>query len=335
MIKLAVTGTGKLVQEILPVLTELTEIEVAVLCGTKRSENMVQKLCKEYEIPMGFTDYMEMLDSEELKDIDAVYLAVPNDLHYSMAKEALGAGVNVFLEKPFASNEREARELIELARKKRLYLTEAISNQYLPVYEKVRKLLSKLGRIRIVNCNFSQYSSRYDQFMEGECPRAFDPGHSGGALMDLNCYNLHFAAGLFGEPQEVLYHANVNRGADTSGVVHLIYPDFQCICTGAKDSDGPCELVIQGTGGYLLLKTKSNILEGPVYLHLNKNHKTEEIEIEEPKHRMIPEFLAYARMLEKKDYEQCLKRQEETLLVSRILDLARKSAGIHFPADDR
>ena len=64
--------------------------------------------------------------------------------------------------------------------------------------------------------------------------------------MDLNCYNLHFAAGLFGEPQEVLYHANVNRGADTSGVVHLIYPDFQCICTGAKDSDGPCELVIQG-----------------------------------------------------------------------------------------
>ena len=135
MIKLAVTGTGKLVQEILPVLTKLTEIEVAVLCGTKRSENMVQKLCKEYEIPMGFTDYTKMLDSEELKDIDAVYLAVPNDLHYSMAKEALGAGVNVFLEKPFASNEREARELIELARKKRLYLTEAISNQYLPAYE--------------------------------------------------------------------------------------------------------------------------------------------------------------------------------------------------------
>ena len=90
MIKLAVTGTGKLVQEILPVLTKLTEIEVAVLCGTKRSENMVQKLCKEYEIPMGFTDYTKMLDSEELKDIDAVYLAVPNDLHYSMAKEALG-----------------------------------------------------------------------------------------------------------------------------------------------------------------------------------------------------------------------------------------------------
>lgn len=335
MIKLAVTGTGKLVKEILPVLQEMKEIEVAVLCGTKRSEETVKQLCAQYEIPEGFTDYSRMLNSEEMKDIDAVYLAVPNDMHYSMAKAALSAGMNIFLEKPFTSNEREAQELIDLARKKKLFLVEAISNQYLPVYETVRGLLPKLGEIRAVNCNFSQYSSRYDRFLAGEYFRVFDPERSGGALMDLNCYNLHFAAGLFGEPSKVVYHANMNRGTDTSGIVHLLYPDFQCLCTGAKDSEAPGELLIQGTKGYLLLQTKSNALEGPIVLYQNKDKKTKVIETKKEKHRMIPEFQVFARMLEKRDYEQCLKRQEETLLVIRIMDQARKSAGIHFPADDR
>lgn len=335
MIKLAVTGTGMLVQELLPVLKEMKEIEVAVLCGTKRSEETLKKLCRQYEIPVSYTDYSEMLDSEELKDVDAVYLAVPNDLHYRMAKMALKAGLHVFLEKPFASNEKEAAELIEIARKKKLFLVEAISNQYLPVYETVRSLIPKLGDIRLVNCNFSQYSSRYDRFLAGEYFRVFDPERSGGTLMDLNCYNLHFVAGLFGEPEQVMYHANVNRGVDTSGVVHMVYPGFQCLCTAAKDSEGPGELLIQGVKGYLMLQTKANTLSGPILLYETKKGKIREIEVKEETHRVIPEFCAYARMLEERDYEQCLERQEETLKVCRIMDQARRSAGIHFPADDR
>lgn len=335
MIRLAVTGTGMLVQEILPVLTEMEEIEVAALCGTGRSEDTVKKLCIQYDIPMGFTDYQHMLRTEELKEIDAVYLAVPNDLHYSMAAEALEAGMNVFLEKPFTSNAKEAEKLIALAGKKRLFLAEAISNQYSPVYATVRKLLPKLGNIRMVNCNFSQYSSRYDRFLSGECPRVFDPKYSGGALMDLNCYNLHFAAGLFGKPVQVGYYANMDRGIDTSGTVHLQYDGFQCLCTGAKDCSGPGELLIQGTKGYLLLQTKANVLEGPVILHDNRTGETKVIETEKESHRVVPEFRAFARMLEEKDYEQCAARQEETLLVCRILDQARQSAGICFPADER
>lgn len=334
MIKIAVTGTGMLVQEILPVLSELEGIQVEVLCGTKRSEDTVKQLCKQYEIPQSYTDYSRMLGMEEMKDIDAVYLAVPNDMHYQMAKEALGAGMHVFLEKPFTSNEREARDLIALARKKKLFLVEAISNQYLPVYETVKELLPRLGDIRIVNCNFSQYSSRYDRFLAGEYFRVFDPERSGGALMDLNIYNLHFVAGLFGEPEQVMYHANMNRGVDTSGIVHLVYPGFQCLCTGAKDSQGPSEILIQGTKGYLRMQTTANALNGPIQLYLNHTRQVEVIEVEEEKHRMISEFLAYATMLEDRDYEQCLARQEETLLVCRMMDQARKSAGIHFPADE-
>lgn len=334
MIKIVVTGTGMLAREILPVLAELEEIQVAALCGTKRSEDTIKQLCEKYEILQSYTDYSRMLGMEEMKDMDAVYLAVPNDLHYQMAKEALEAGMHVFMEKPFTSNEKEAQELITLARKKRLFLVEAISNQYLPIYKTIRELLPRLGEIRIVNCNFSQYSSRYDRFLAGEYFRVFDPERSGGALMDLNIYNMHFVAGLFGEPEQVMYHANKNRGVDTSGVVQLLYPGFQCLCTGAKDSQGPSELLIQGTKGYLRLQTTANALNGPIQLYLNHTRQVECIEVEEEKHRMIPEFVAYADMLESRDYEQCLARQEETLLVCRMMDQARRSAGIHFPADD-
>ena len=66
-------------------------------------------------------------------------------------------------------------------------------------------------------------------------PPVFDPACCGGALMDLNLYNVHFVVGLFGEPMLVNYHPNLYRnGIDTSGILLLEYPDFICQCTGAR-----------------------------------------------------------------------------------------------------
>lgn len=322
-LRLAVIGTGMLVNEILPHLYNMKEIDLKILCGTARSAEIVKELQNKYEIPCSFTDYGEMLESHSLQEVDVIYLAVPNHLHYDMALAALEHGKHVFLEKPFVTTLTQAEHLVSAARERRLFLLEAISNQYFPVYDKIRSLLPLLGDIKYVDCNYSQYSSRFDRFLAGEYFRVFDPACDGGALMDLNVYNLHLAAGLFGAPRSVSYYPNIMRGVDTSGVLHLAYPGFHCTCTAAKDSPGPSRFLIQGTRGYLQVTAPANSMNGPLEFYQLADKQITTFEFPQEAHRMIPEFRALAEMISRDDYDQCLARQDESLIVCRMLAQAR------------
>ena len=324
--KLGIVGTGTIVEEVLPQLSAWGW-RVSALCGTPRSKDKVAELCKRYEIPNGYADYAAMLRETEA---DAVYVAVPNFLHFDFVKQALEAGRHVIVEKPMTSNHREAVHLAELAREKKRFLFEAITTPYLPNYRKLRELLPRVGTVKLVSCNFSQYSRRYDAFRGGTVLPAFDPEKSGGALMDLNLYNLHWILGLFGAPKSAVYQPNMERGIDTSGVLMLSYPDFQAVSIAAKDCSAPWNYMIQGTEGYLKQDTPANFC-GPVTLRLNNG--AEERYDGNPESRMEPEFRAFADCIASGDCERCETALEQSLLVSKIQTEARINAGILFPAD--
>ena len=324
--KLGIVGTGTIAEEVLPQLPGWNW-QVSALCGTPRSKEKVAELCGQYRIPVGYTDYAAMLREA---DVDAVYVAVPNFLHFDFVKQALESGRHVIVEKPMTSNFREAEHLAKLAREKKRFLFEAITTRYLPNYEKLRQWLPRVGTVKLVSCNFSQYSRRYDAFRSGTVLPAFDPEKSGGALMDLNLYNLHWILGLFGAPQSAAYHANVERGIDTSGVLTLSYPGFQAVSIAAKDCSAPWSYVIQGTDGYLKQDTPANFC-GPVTLHLNDG--TEERFDGNSSSRMEAEFRAFAQCIASGDDAFCAAAMEQSLLVSRVQTETRTQAGILFPAD--
>lgn len=325
--KLGVVGTGYMAKEILP-LFRGWGIEVAALCGTQRSRDLVGQLCAEHQIPNAYCDYDRFLADGT---VDTVYLAVPNFLHFSYACQALEAGKNVIVEKPMTSNERESAKLAELAKERDLFLFEAISTLYLPNYHRIREWLDRIGTIRIVTCNFSQYSSRYDAFKNGTVAPAFDPAKSGGALMDLNLYNLHYLLGLFGAPVSVHYLPNIEKGIDTSGILTLDFDSFKAVSIAAKDCGAPCTYVIQGTKGYILQTTPANFC-GPVTLHLNDG--TEETFSQEPASRLEPEFRAFIDAIESGDRRFCHEMLDHSVTVSRVQTQARLGAGILFPADE-
>ena len=129
----------------------------------------------------------------------------------------------------------QTEELVELARHKKVFLFEAVTTQYLENYAKIRELLPRVGTVKLVQCNFSQYSSRYDAFCEGRVASSFDPACAGGALMDLGVYNVSYIVGLFGEPNQVHYIANIERGIDTSGILTMEYSGFKAVSMAAKD----------------------------------------------------------------------------------------------------
>ena len=102
-------------------------------------------------------------------------------------------------------------------------------------------------------------NTRYDAFMNGQTPPVFDPAYCGGALMDLNIYNIYFVVGIFGDPKAVHYYPNRHaNGIDTSGILILEYPNFVCQCTAAKDSSAHNSAQIIGTEGSILIEPGSN-----------------------------------------------------------------------------
>lgn len=324
--KLGIVGSGKIVQEFLPWLASCRAFEVAALCSTQRSADKAAALCAQYGVPLHVTDYGQLLAA-----VDVVYIALPNLLHTAYAKAALEAGRHVIVEKPLAPCASEAAALSALAHRKGCFLFEAVTTQYLENYRKLRQLLPRVGQVKLVQCNFSQYSSRYDGFCAGQTAPVFDPQQAGGALMDLGVYNVSYIVGLFGEPQQVHYAANLERGIDTSGILTMDYRSFKAVGIAAKDCAAPPRYVIQGTRGYLLQKSTANFC-GPVTLHLNDGRE-EHFSLNGKRPRCAAEFEVIAHAIATGDQELCSGMLETSLAVSRVLTAARQTAGIKFPCD--
>lgn len=324
--KLGIVGSGKIVQEFLPWLASCRAFEVAALCSTQRSADKAAALCAQYGVPLHVTDYGQLLAA-----VDVVYIALPNLLHTSYAKAALEADRHVIVEKPLAPCASEAAALAALAHRKGCFLFEAVTTQYLENYRKLRQLLPRVGQVKLVQCNFSQYSSRYDGFCAGQTAPVFDPQQAGGALMDLGVYNVSYIVGLFGEPQQVHYAANLERGIDTSGILTMDYRSFKAVSIAAKDCAAPPRYVIQGTRGYLLQKSTANFC-GPVTLHLNDGRE-EHFSLNGKRPRCAAEFEVIAHAIATGDQELCSGMLETSLAVSRVLTAARQTAGIKFPCD--
>lgn len=322
--KLAVLGTGKIVQEFLPMIQQVTDVELVALLSTPRSLDKAKEMQVQYHIQEVYTDYETLLGNAT---IDTVYVALPNHLHYQYTKAALLQGKNVICEKPFTLNAQQLQELIQIATEKRLILLEAITNQYLNNFLQIKKDLAQLGKIKIVECNYSQYSSRYDAFKEGRILPAFDPQKGGGALMDINIYNIHFVVGLFGKPEKVQYLANIERDIDTSGILVLDYGAFKAVCIGAKDSTAQIRSVIQGTDGSIEVLGATN--EMPRYERRSKT-EIEAVNANLDKHRMYQEFEKFTEVIDQKDLAFALEQLNHSLTVMQVVDQALERANLHL-----
>ncbi|BCN30836.1 Gfo/Idh/MocA family protein [Anaeromicropila herbilytica] len=321
---IGIIGAGTIVPYFLQGVSSVDGITVMAIAGQESDLEVMNNLKKEHGITHVFTDYHHMLES----DIDTVYVAVPNHLHYQFAKVALKMHKNVLLEKPFASTYEQAKELVDLAKEQEVILFEAISNQYLPNYIKTKELLSQLGDIKIVQLNYSQYSRRYDLFKEGQILPVFDPKKSGGALMDINVYNIHFVVGLFGRPNKISYIANIERGIDTSGILTLEYSSFQCVAIGAKDCQSPVSVNIQGDKGYIHSDSPANGYD-KFTLGTNLGEKTS-FELNEKSNHLCYEIVRFRDLVHHHNTKEASILNELSLEVVRILDEARKQVGIEI-----
>ena len=314
--KLGIIGSGMIVKDFLSFAHELPEIKLEAI--TARNIGNLKELQSKYNIKNIYTDIDLCFEN---KEVDTIYVAVPNNLHYSVAKKALEAGKNVICEKPFTLKYDEAVELFEIAEAKGLILIEAITNQYQKNYLDIKDNIDNIGEIRLVECNFSQLSSRYEAFKNGVIAPVFDKSKGGGVLGDLNIYNIHFVVGLFGKPGKVHYAPNIVNDVDTSGILLLEYDNFKVVCIAAKDTFNNSYVNIQGDQGIIKVIGPTN--EVPNYsIQTKDNFINENNNIHS--HRMFAEFKKFVEVINNKDFKFMNNQKEHTLNVMYIYEKAKK-----------
>lgn len=325
-IRLGTIGSGVIVHSILDNVMRTEGVRLEAVYS--RTAEKGEALAAEYGARKVYTDMEAFLADEA---VNVVYIATPNLLHHPQAKRALLSGKHVILEKPFCTTFRDARELVEIARQRKLLLVDAVPPSYCPNFEVLKDLLPKIGRLKLVMTNFSQYSSRYDKLLAGELPNIFNPEFAGGCLMDLNFYNVYLNVALFGRPLDADYYPNFYPGAgDTSGVAVLRYDGFVSQNAAAKDTWGVNFVQIEGEQGYLYAAEGSSALT-----EIRLVTKTgEEVFNEQPNpDRWYYEVQAVTRLLLEENYKEVYRRLDVMLDVIDTLEKARKKAGIRFTGD--
>ena len=325
--KIGVIGTSVISEWL---INTYKECDQTILALYSRSLEKGNKFAKEHGIERVYTRIEDLMNDA---DVEVIYVASPNSLHFEQAKMALIHGKNVIIEKPICSNEKELNELIDLAHKKQLMFFEAMTILHLPNYLEIKNRLEEIAPVRMIEVNYSQYSSRYDLLLQNKMTNIFDTRFSGGTLMDINIYCISFIVGLFGKPNKATYFANKSHGIDVSGVAILEYDGFIASSIGSKDNDGKSFAQIQGECGYIMVDSKPSRVAS-VELNI-RNEFTEVVDLQSKENHYFYEISDFIKCFEEKDYDRCEYFMQKSLEITKTLDMLRASAGIKFPADEK
>lgn len=277
-----------------------------------------------------FTDLTEMACSSE---IEAVYIASPNSLHYEQSKLFLEHGKHVICEKSVAAVPERVEELQALADAKGLIFMEAIMFLHLPQLATLNEALAQVGPVIQARVDFSQRSSRYDDLLNGKGSNMFNPAFETGAMMDLGVYCVYPALYLFGWPQRMESAATfVSSGSDGAGTSLWIYPDKQVTLSWSKMSNTVYGSEFQGEHGILEVNSISRLTG---ITAVSQTGERRSLVGERDKAWLMSfEGADLARYIRDPGAQAEYRRAAELCLqTARAMYEIRKQAGIHFPTD--
>jgi scyllo-inositol 2-dehydrogenase (NADP+) len=220
-VRFAVVGTNFITDNLLQVAIGLPGFKLAAVYS--RTQERATEYASKYECPTTFTNLLDLAKSDQ---VDAVYIASPTSEHAKQAILMLEHGKHVLCEKPVCSHSRELEAVLRSAKTSGCTFMEAMRPLKTPNYALVKQTMAEMGPVQHFTGTFCQLSSRWPAYLEGKRPNAFLPELSNGALMDLGCYAVYCAVGLFGPPTSAAYAATMlPTGVDSGGVVTLTYAD--------------------------------------------------------------------------------------------------------------
>ena len=291
-------------------------------------ENAV-KFAEKYNIKNIASSLDGMLERD---DIDVVYLAVPNGMHYEMTKKCIENNKAVLTEKPFMVTRKQAEEIYNLARTNKVYVHDGIMPLYSKGFEVIKNNLYKVGKIHNVIFDFSKYSSRYDAYLEGKNPTTFRSELCNGAIMDLGVYCIADVVGLFGRPNKIQATAELlDTGADVSSSAIFTYDSFSSVIMNSKASDTCNACMISGENGLIKIHGAS-LLDKIIYV--DRKTKTEEVLFDKVENPFVYEIQDLLNSMNNNLLESVKVSHELSINIISCIEEIRKKAGIKYPVDE-
>lgn len=265
-IKIGAIGLGRLgLQHAENVAFKIPNAELTAICDM--NEEKLQQVQKDWNIPYSYTDFDEMIKTDEL---DAVVITSPSALHTKQIANALEAGLHVFSEKPLGTTVEEckiAEEAVEKHPDKVFML--GFMRRYDPSYAYAKKKIEsgEIGRPIL----FRGYSQDPESCIEGAIAYA---GHSGGQFIDMAVHDIDLARWMMGsEPKSIFAiggcyahpeFGKYNDGDNVSALMQLEDDSMVFLFAGRTAPHGyNVETEIIGTKGILRIANvpQKNLVE--------------------------------------------------------------------------
>ena len=323
----ATIGTSKITEKFLQAARECPEFKFVAAYSRN-----IQK-AKEFAAAHGAERFYDSLDEVAVDpEVEAVYIASPNHMHYEQTMKFLNAGKHVLCEKSIASDHKQAEEMFKAAHENKCILLEAVRTVFDPGMEVIRKNLDRLGVIRKAVFSYCQYSSRYDSFKEGKNHNIFSRECSAGALMDIGVYSVHTMLHLLGKPDKVSGFCVMLRGdIDGAGTILAKYSDKIAEVSYSKITDSSLPNEIQGENGVIQFWGNTN---SPENVRILFRDGTEEmLYCQKNENEMKYELDYFLKAI--RGEETTESHEKRSLDAMQLMDEVRRQCGIIFPTDEK
>jgi len=319
-----ILGPGNIAKKFATGLQALDDAEL-VAVGS-RSKERADAFADQFKAPRRYGSYEALVNDP---DVDAIYVATPHPFHKENSILCLEAGKAVLCEKPFAINQREAQAVIDVARRKRVFLMEAMWTRFLPATLKVREWITSgaIGQVQMMSADFGFRANVNPQ------GRLFNLHLGGGGLLDVGIYPISYASMVFGaQPKKISSQAHIGEtGVDEQAAMVFGYESGgMALLSCAVRTRTPQDARILGTDGMI---TVPPMFWNATKATLSASGKTEAIDLPHKGNGYEYEAAEVARCVRAGKIESEGLPHAETLAIMQTLDAVRAQWGLKYPME--
>lgn len=319
--KVGIIGAGKIAAIMADTISRMRGAEMYAVAS--RNMDKAMEFASIHHVTRPYGSYEDMLSD---KAVELVYIATPHPFHFEHAKMCIDAGKPVLVEKPFCVNAKEAEELLSYAKKKGVFITEAMWVRYMPMAGTIKKLLKDgvIGTPKMIMANLSYPMLTKERLIKADL--------AGGALLDVGVYALTFAD-LFKSSEVDDIHAvavMTKEGVDAHDSITIRYKDgSMAVLNTSMQTVGDRKGIIQGTEGVMIIENINNYESITVF---DKDYKKKVFK-KAPKQITGYEYeIEACKKAIKWHKKECSEMPHETtMLIMKQMDEIRKQIDLKYP----
>lgn len=325
-IRWGILGCGKIANKFASDLKLVQDGELKAVAS--RDLVRLRAFAKEHGAALSFDSYEKLVACPE---VDAIYVATPHGFHHDHVMLCLQHRKAVLCEKAFALNLAQARLMVDLARREKVFLMEAFWTKFLPQFQKVTEIITsgEIGEVKMIQSDFGFKAP------QPHAQRLFDPVLGGGSLLDIGIYPVFLAQSILGKPTHV--HAFITpyeSGVDEQCVMTMKFAGGAlAVLSSTFAVETPVEAMIAGTEGRIVMRNRFHNAVGTVEVIIGR---------EQPRMIEVHRESGFGYQFEIRHVNDCLKKgltespvmtHADTLMLMETLDRIRTTCGVRYSVD--